>query len=812
MVREGRVFISPTSNPAYGIGYYVQALEVGAQVTSASSGTTVTVRAGHGFAAGDKYMNGTDVTTFSGTLTVQSITSTTLVLSSAYAVSEGDLLVNLGADTGTSEPNYDGAGLTIYTDMDYSNAASRNTVLTDQYGRYRYWHKGIARWELVRSATGLVALYTDTGAASAANINVLDYGAVGDGVTDDVSAIQSALNAVPSTGGSVYIPSGTYIISKSIWVKSNTLVRGDGMGATTLKRSANSLSATVDAFQYNNAMVGCGSAVLTPYTNSSPGSSITFCDFTVNGNYANQSVTDINNRAYGVTTGTVVGTDTGGCIDGLTVQRVQVINIMQDGFYVANSNNVLIDSCVCYKTGQTLTLASKNAISFTGGPTDLANGWCNNLSATNNRISYSGDAVTRAAGSPSSEGIAVIVGDNVRITGNDISFVDYGVEGTYTTSGSYTNHNWLIANNVIHDLRETATCESVGITVSRVPAQNLLGLTISGNTIYNVNCNGIYAGGVGGGVSGLSITGNTLYATNLLADATLFCAIDVIEGSEVSCTGNSVSLIGAVNGTYGIRFYAVTGGVMSSNTVTNDNGSATAGNIIINVGTMSCLITGNRLTGNKYGIYIGTSGSSAGNTMFGNYITGTITATYLDSSGATNYNYGSVDVGAWKLPSLQSLSSNVGTWVNPTATSGTDTDCTNGTIYAGSICCPAGMTITGVKYLIGSVGGTDKVIVSLHNYLGTFLVGSDTAGTTVGTAATVQSVPFTTSHTIFQPTWFHIGLTFNGTTAKFRTIPAQCGAGNGVVGGSRAQTFGTPASFTAWTTFNADLIPVMSIY
>ena len=161
MVREGRVFISPTSNPAYGIGYYVQALEVGAQVTSASSGTTVTVRAGHGFAAGDKYMNGTDVTTFSGTLTVQSITSTTLVLSSAYAVSEGDLLVNLGADTGTSEPNYDGAGLTIYTDMDYSNVASRNTVLTDQYGRYRYWHKGIARWELVRSATGLVALYTD---------------------------------------------------------------------------------------------------------------------------------------------------------------------------------------------------------------------------------------------------------------------------------------------------------------------------------------------------------------------------------------------------------------------------------------------------------------------------------------------------------------------------------------------------------------------------------------------------------------------------------------------------------------------------
>lgn len=42
------------------------------------------------------------------------------------------------------------------------------------------------------------------------NFNVKDFGAIGDGISDDSPAIQSAFNAVPATGGTVYFPDGKY--------------------------------------------------------------------------------------------------------------------------------------------------------------------------------------------------------------------------------------------------------------------------------------------------------------------------------------------------------------------------------------------------------------------------------------------------------------------------------------------------------------------------------------------------------------------------------------------------------------------------
>lgn len=86
-------------------------------------------------------------------------------------------------------------------------------------------------------------------------VNVKDYGAKGDDLTDDTIAIQSALDAVSNNGGVVKIPSGVYRISRlhnwmnydgftqlivpsssCLLVKGNNVtIKGDGIGKTILK-------------------------------------------------------------------------------------------------------------------------------------------------------------------------------------------------------------------------------------------------------------------------------------------------------------------------------------------------------------------------------------------------------------------------------------------------------------------------------------------------------------------------------------------------------------------------------------------------
>jgi hypothetical protein len=55
--------------------------------------------------------------------------------------------------------------------------------------------------------------------------NVRAFGAVGDGVTDDTSAIQTAINS--GAGSTVYFPNGTYIVSTSLTLPNYTTLKGE---------------------------------------------------------------------------------------------------------------------------------------------------------------------------------------------------------------------------------------------------------------------------------------------------------------------------------------------------------------------------------------------------------------------------------------------------------------------------------------------------------------------------------------------------------------------------------------------------------
>lgn len=142
------------------------------------------------------------------------------------------------------------------------------------------------------------------------------------------------------------------------------------------------------------------------------------------------------------------------------------------------------------------------------------------------------------------------------------------------------------------------------------------------------------------------------------------------------------------------------------------------------------------------------------------------------------------------------------------ATAGTDTACTNGARYWVSLQIPSNQSITGLSYLIGSVGGTDKVIVELHSTAGVLVATSALAGTTVGTAANMQGVAFTAPYSATAGRYFAC-VQFNGTTAKFRTYPIP---GSKFITGTVAGTFGTSADFTPGTTFTADVGPICYTY
>jgi hypothetical protein len=88
-------------------------------------------------------------------------------------------------------------------------------------------------------------------------ISVKDYGAKGDGITDDTTAIQNALNS----NLNVFIPTGTYLISSSLILRSSQLITGSGQGAI-LKATANSiiiLSATsISNFHISQILIDGG--------------------------------------------------------------------------------------------------------------------------------------------------------------------------------------------------------------------------------------------------------------------------------------------------------------------------------------------------------------------------------------------------------------------------------------------------------------------------------------------------------------------------------------------------------------------------
>ena len=79
------------------------------------------------------------------------------------------------------------------------------------------------------------AIYTQAGTGAVArtvqdkareSVSVKDFGAKGDGVTDDTTAIQAAINYTIIVGGALYFPAGTYKITSALTVDTGVYTKG----------------------------------------------------------------------------------------------------------------------------------------------------------------------------------------------------------------------------------------------------------------------------------------------------------------------------------------------------------------------------------------------------------------------------------------------------------------------------------------------------------------------------------------------------------------------------------------------------------
>jgi len=89
-------------------------------------------------------------------------------------------------------------------------------------------------------------------------VNVKTEGATGDGVTDDTAAIQSAIDSVPSTGGTVVFPEGEYLLTATLTSSNKPIcLSGEGISISILKWDAASASTGILINQNNQQFWTC---------------------------------------------------------------------------------------------------------------------------------------------------------------------------------------------------------------------------------------------------------------------------------------------------------------------------------------------------------------------------------------------------------------------------------------------------------------------------------------------------------------------------------------------------------------------------
>ena len=306
-------------------------------------------------------------------------------------------------------------------------------------------------------------------------LNVRSYGAVGDGVTNDTAAIQSALDAASAGGGGVvYLPAGKYLTDSALLVPSKTHLKGDGRGRTVIvspagdyrKKSVNgaSIYGTVALVAVDRAMV----------------SDLTV-DHLANGTTANGVVLMPDGAAYDgtVTTNSVV-------------QNVEVLGYSSHQYLIWNlrgQNNKIINNYIDGGIPSASTYPQEG-IEIFGGQDVLVSG------NTVKNVGNNGIYVSSFGAVPGTAVKGILVTDN---------YVEKSTVGVYLSVDTFDATQIHIQNNIIRDTWSSGVAVTTGTAVATKD------IAISGNTILNTVDEGIHLyGSTGATYSNLDVSNNII--------------------------------------------------------------------------------------------------------------------------------------------------------------------------------------------------------------------------------------------------------------------------------------------------------------